>query len=103
MNEQLPLYLGDLVDEVLVLVAVSEKARLLQAPEVSQDLPLLLLQGQLAVLQERRVALQTLWSLSVLDCSALYDLSVLRHLQEQSILEDRTLKTAAVNLTPNGC
>ena len=78
------MYLCYVVGEVLVFVSGGDEASLLQVTEVPLDLPLLLLQRQLAVLQDCRAALQTLWCLSILDGPALYDLSMLRLLQGQS-------------------
>lgn len=70
------------VDEILVFVTRSDEASLLKAPQVPHDLPLLLLQRQLAVLLYCRAAFQTLRRLSILDSPALYNLDVLQLLQE---------------------
>lgn len=84
MNEELLMYLCYVIGEVLVFVTSGDEAGLLQVTEVPEDLPLLLLQRQLAVLQDCRAALQTLWCLSILDGPALYNLCMLRLLQGQN-------------------
>lgn len=74
-------HLRDVVDDVLVFVLSADKAGLLQAAEVPLDFPLLLLQRQLAVLQDGRAALQAFWGLSVLNGPPLRHLRMLRLLQ----------------------
>lgn len=84
VNKELLMYLWYFVDEVLVLVTGRDKGSLFQVTEVPQDLPLLLLKRQLAVLQHCRAALQPFWGQSVLDGPPLYNLGMLRLLEEQS-------------------
>lgn len=72
------MYLRYLVDEVLVFVGIGAKSRLFQIPEIPEDLPLLLLEGELTVFQDSSAALQPFWCLSVLDCPSLHDLFMLQ-------------------------
>ena len=70
-------YLRDVVDDVLVLVGAADKAGLLQGAQVAADLPLLLLQGQLTVLQGCLATLQALRSIGVLLRTPFHQLSVI--------------------------
>ena len=74
--------LCDVVDEILVFVTRRDEAGLIKIPKVPHDLPLLLLQRQLAVLLYCWAAFQTLWCLSILDSPALYNLDMFQLLQE---------------------
>lgn len=71
------IYLGDIVDQLLVLVAGADHSSLFQSAKIPEDLALLLLQRQLPVLQHGLAALQALWSRSILRRPALHQLSML--------------------------
>lgn len=89
-------YLGDFIDDVLVLVGAVDEAGLLEGAQVPGDLPLLLLQRQLMVLQGHLADLQALGGVGVLFCTPLHQLGVVRLLHTHTRLTHRnyTLSTA---------